>query len=612
MRGVLIRAGLALCLLAGCATRGRGPGGDRDGGGSGACTDGTIGCRLREVTTCSGGVETPTGEVCPPEEVCVPGSGCLSCVPGSTFCRGNAVHVCDATGSSSTEQMRCADTEACRSAVCVNACDAAASDLSNVGCEYWAVDLDNEYSGAINDAAAEQYAVAIANPSDVTVTVLVEQNDAPVGSPAPSESLVGSYTVPPQGLVRIDLPQREVDCSTAANRAGVGTCVSGNAYKITTNYPVVAYQFNPIIQSFSNDASLLIPATGVDSHYRVLGWPTANPISFPGLPTPPGIPDHSFVTIVGIHPSTTVTVTLGGPIVGNGDIPAANAGEVVTYTLQPYEVLNLESRDIPGDLSGTVVESSAPVAVFSGGERGIAPYTTDGITPPPGGFPEDICCTEHLEEQVFPTVSWGTDFVVTRSPVRSDTSWREPDIYRVMADKDGTTVTTNLPPPNDTFTLNRNQWREFPSSNGFILRANDAISIEQILVSQTFVGSWRPGNGGDPSMILFPPYQQYRESYIFLVPDTFSANYVVIAMPTSTSVELDHMDVNTDEFRSLCTYEDVGAIDGTMYIAATCPVTGGPHRIDASLPVGIMVYGYYNVGSYGYAGGSNLTRINLI
>jgi hypothetical protein len=55
-----------------------------------------------------------------------------------------------------------------------------------------------------------------------------------------------------------------------------------------------------------------------------------------------------------------------------------------------------------------------------------------------------------------------------------------------------------------------------------------------------------------------------------------------------------------------------GAIDATSYIVATCPVSPGTHRIDASAGVGVMVYGYYAVGSYGYAGGSNLTRINLI
>jgi hypothetical protein len=483
-----------------------------------------------------------------------------------------------------------------------------------VGCEYWAVDLDNEY-GDSNDASAEQFAIAIANVSPVEVTVVVEQNDAPIGSAAPGESLTTSTTIPAYDLARIDLPRREVDCADAMEPSGIGTCHTGNAYKITTNFPVVAYQFNPIIQSFSNDASLLIPSTGIDTHYRVLGWPTANPIAVPGLPTPAGIPDRSYVTIVGTEASTTVNVTLGGPINGNPDfgIDALGAGEVVTVQLMEYEVLNLSSRDVPGDMSGTVVEADKPVAVFSGGERAIAPRNTDGITPPPSGFESDWCCTEHLEEQVVPTVAWGTNFVVTRSPTRSDVSgWREPDIYRVMADKAGTTITTNLPAPNDSFTLGPNEWREFPAHDGFIMEASEAVQIEQILVSQGFMPSWKSGHGGDPSMILFPPYEQYMEDYIFYVPDTFSANYVVVAMPMGTRVELDGMDVNGDEFMAICDYEEVGNIEGTLYIAATCPVSGGVHRLISDLPAGLMVYGYYNVGSYGYAAGSRLERINFI
>lgn len=614
---VLASSCVLLVALSAACSRGR-DGGVTDGGGGGGgdggpCLDGTLGCAGRNVLMCLGGAFSETGETCPVDEVCVDGLGCRTCSPGGRYCVGNAIHICNDTGDGSTELMACADNEACRSGTCVNACDAAREDLSNVGCEYWAVDLDNEYSGAINNAAAEQFAVVLANPSPVNVSVYVEKNDAPIGAASPSVALVGTYMIPPQGLTRIDLPQREVDCSTPSNLSGIGTCVTGNAYKITTNYPVVAYQFNPIIQSFSNDASLLIPATGLDTHYRVIGWPTANPIELPGFPVE-GIPDHSYVTVVATQPSTTVNVTLGGPIVGNPDvgITAANAGDVVTYTLQQYEVLNLSSRDVPGDMTGTVVTSDKPIAVFSGGERAIAPRNTDGITPPPSGFEEDWCCTEHLEEQVFPTVSWGTDFVVTRSPVRSDTSWREPDIYRIMADKDGTTVTTNLPAPNDSFTLDTNQWREVPAHDGFILRADKPVSVMQMLVSQGFLPSWKPGHGGDPSMVLFPPYQQYRDNYIFLVPDTFSSNYVVLAIPEGTMVLLDGMDVNGDEFRAICTYETVGDIDGTVYIAATCPVSGGAHRVESSLPSGIMVYGYYNVGSYGYAGGSNLTRINFI
>jgi hypothetical protein len=135
------------------------------------------------------------------------------------------------------------------------------------------------------------------------------------------------------------------------------------------------------------------------------------------------------------------------------------------------------------------------------------------------------------------------------------------------------------------------------------------VSIEQIQVSQQWVVDWLPDHGGDPSMLLFPPYQQYRPSYVFLTPSTFSADYVVVSAPVGTQVLLDGRDINANEFDPLCDYQAAGAIEGVMYTAITCPVEDGAHTIDATQPVGIMVYGYYSVGSYGYVGGSDLERI---
>lgn len=561
----------------------------------------------REVHVCTGGALVAS-EICPDEWVCAIGLGCRACQPGRPFCDGQEVRECDATGNDSTLMRECPVSEVCSGGGCIDACAAATAERSNVGCDYFAVDLDNEWA----TASTEQFAVVLANPSRVTVQATVFQNVGSIGSVA--ETQLGTpYIVPAEGLVRIDLPAREVDGSVpGTSDEGTGTFLSPNAYRIRTNFPVVAYQFNPIIESASNDASLLIPVPALDTRYRVMGWPTANPIA----PIPlAGLPDHSSVTIIGTVFGTEVQVTVGGDIEAGSGIPAANAGETVTATLGPYEVLNLESRGIPGDLTGTVVVSNQPVAVFSGGERGIAPLNTTGVSSHPDGAPADWCCTEHLEEQVFPTSSWGTRFNITRSPVRtSHPTWREPDIYRVMADKPGTLVTTNLPAPNDSFTLGENEWREFSTDRPFIMESSLAISIEQILVSQDWVVDWKPGHGGDPSMLLFPPIEQYRDDYIFLVPSTFTANYVVIAMPEGTDVQLDGMDIDADEFMRSCTYEDIGTIAGTLHIAVTCPVSGDPgtHRVESSSPVGIMVYGYHSVGSYGYAGGSNLTQINFI
>lgn len=618
MRGVLVGRVflMAAVMLTACGDDVRMPPGGRDAGvdaNDGPCTAGELVCVGQDVHVCGADGTTTFQESCPLDQFCVRGLGCRDCAPGMVFCDGQEIRQCNADGTDSTLMRECPSSEACRGGACVDACALAREERSNVGCEYYAVDLDNEYANGGfggDPPAQQQFAVVLANPSAVTVQATVTRSEGRPNSPAPTT--VGTYFVEPNSLTRIDLPAREVDGSTPSVE-GPGTYLSNHAYKIETNFPVVAYQFNPIIESASNDASLLLPVPALDSHYRVIGWPTANPVEpFGDLP---GIPDHSYVTVVGTAPNTVVTVTFGGPIVageiqGGGSIAAASAGSTVEYTIGPYDVLNLESDMIPGDMTGTVVTSSAPVSVFSGGERGIAPLSRDAPAHP-SGAPEDWCCTEHLEEQVFPTTSWGKNFVITRSPVRTDhPTWREPDIYRVMADKNGTVVTTNLPPPNDTFTLNANQVHEFYADRSFVMTATEAISPMQLLVSQDWVVSWKSGHGGDPSMILFPPFEQYRDDYIVLVPETFSSNYVVISAPDGTDVFLDGRDINADEFMRICEYEPAGVIEGTNYTAITCPVEGGTHRIESTLPTGVMVYGYHSVGSYGYAGGSNLTRIN--
>jgi hypothetical protein len=613
MRALLLSsvALLALAASAGC-TQGRSSGGDggvrADTGTGGCTTEGEILCMGNVATRCVGGTPV-TVATCTADQVCAPGLGCAACVPGQLSCDGNTPALCRPDGSGTDLQGVCAADQMCRNGSCVDACALAEVDRSNVGCEYWAVDLDNEYAETllgVNDAAGAQFAVAVANPNDRDVLVQVERNTAPLGS-APTPQVVFAGMVGPRSVLEIQLDPREVDGSTMRDD-GPGTFVSPNAYRISTNFPVVAYQFNPIIQQFSNDASLLIPTTGLDTFYRVLGWPTANPIA----PFPmPGLPDHSYVTIVGVTEATEVTVTLGGAIVAGGGVPATAAGGTVTYTLGPYDVLNLESDGIPGDMSGTTVSSTAPVVVFTGGERGIAPYGEGSVPDPPGGWPDNVCCTDHLEEQVFPTSAWGRDFVLTHSPQRSDTSWVEPDIYRVMADRETTTITTNLGGDFATITLAPGEWRELYAQRSFVMRADHPIQIEQILVSQQFMPSYRPNAGGDPSMLLFPPYQQYRNLYAFLAPSTWAENYVVFSAPVGTVTLLDGRDIRGTEFESLCTYEDAGDLDGVVYQAITCPVDPGSHVVEGDIPVGIMIYGYYNVGSYGYAGGSDLERINV-
>jgi len=521
------------------------------------------------------------------------GLGANGCTKGGKTCVGNDIHECGEDGGVGAFVKSCDDTgEFCMAGACGTGCDAAAGQPSNVGCEFWAVDLDNEYS-SFNDAAGMPWGVVISNFGQVDANVTIEVNDAAPGQPT-KLTTVTTKQIGAGKLVEVELPTREVDGSTSADN-GPGTMLSSNAFRISSDRPVVVYQFNNMRHSYSNDASLLVPTNGLGNVYRVLGWPTANPITVGGLGVA-GIPDHSFVTIVGTSSGTKVKVTLGGPIVGGGSVQATVKGGVVEATLGPFDVLNLESSGLPGDLTSTIVESSAPVAVFTGGERGIAPLK-DGPPPPPGYQQSDLCCTDHLEEQLFPVTAGGKSFVITRSPIRSTGSYVEPDILRFMGVAATTTVKTSLPAPDDQFTLQPGEVRDTWTTKDITVDATEPVMIGQIQVSQGFTDN--PKYGGDPSLTIFPPIEQFRRDYLFNVPTSWEVDYVVIAAEVGSKVTIDGADPQG------CVVASASA----KYEARRCEITEGPHRMNGTAPFGIVAYGYGLHGSYAFVGGANVKKI---
>ncbi|MBU1537267.1 IgGFc-binding protein, partial [Myxococcota bacterium] len=422
--------------------------------------------------------------------------------------------------------------------------------------------------------------------------------------------------------------QREVDGAMGQNgtysrNSGSGTFVSSHAYRIVTDGPAVAYQFNPIIQQFSNDASILIPTQSLGYHYYVMGWPTANPCGSDMFPQE-SIPDHTSVTIIGTTANTLVTVYPNHAVTASGGdsglvIAETPKGTPITFTIGAFDVVNLESfqpKDVPmqdcltsphnGDFTGTTIESTSPVAVFSSLERGIG-FGGAEPPPPPGGWGDDGCCTDHLEQQMFPTRALGWDYVISRSPVRStDSSWKEPDLYRILATENNTVVTTSLA-AFPSLSLNAGEQITIWAQEGFTLSSQGgAVMVGQILISQGYI----PGGNGDPTMIMFPAVDQHREEYVFLVPETFEDNYMVLAMPQGAAVYIDGSAL--EEFQTNCVNAPIVDYNGQAYVQMTCAMTEGVHAVSSDMPVGLSVYGYYNVGSYGYPGGSDMNIINPV
>ncbi len=490
-------------------------------------------------------------------------------------------------------------------------CQTALGQPSNVGCEFWAVDLDNEpATGLSPNSAASPWALVLSNTGTLPAEVTIEQNDAPVGQPAQIK-VFKTLTLAPGQLANQLMPSREVDGSVKPGE-GVppGTWLSSNAFRIRSTAPIVVYQFNTATNSFSNDASLLLPTNALGTQYRVLGWPTANPIeiALPGVPDIPSIPDHTYITVVGVVPDTHVKIQPTWRVQAGGPIALTQPGQVIEATLQPFDVLNLESdgatnQELVGgkplcDFTGSAVQSDRPVAVFTGNERASASGGPEFN--PPDMQPGDTgCCTDHLEEQLFPLSSIGRKFIVTRSPIRSKGGFKEPDVLRFMGAAATTEVTTSLPAPHDKFTLKPGETHQVSVVDDVIVTATEPVVIGQILVSQSYCNGTLTG---DPSLTIYAPTEQYRQDYLFLVPNSWDSNYVVISAPVGATISI-------DDTTPGCEVTAIGQLDGVEYESRRCAVGEGTHTMAGDKPFGIVAYGYGSAGSYAFVGGADVRPI---
>jgi hypothetical protein len=583
---------------------GDGAGGSSSAGGS----SGVVKCN-----ECAGAIYHPCDEAGSllPEETCPAacskGLGCTDCQVGSQACVGNDIHVCGDDGKVGGVVQTCDSSmgQVCSDGACVSGCEKALAQPSNVGCEFWAVDLDQQDGG--NDPASAPWGIVLSNAGDIPASVTIELNEAPLGEPVKT-AVVKQLTIMPNELAGVLMPTRELDCGVKPNDyLSPGTCLSSNAFRISSNAPIVAYQFNTAANSFSNDASLLLPTSALGKVYRAIGWPAGHPvlINFPGLPP---IIDRSYVTIVGTVPNTTVKVRPTWRVKGNPPIAPTGADGVIEVTLGPFDVLNLETDDATlaegsakgtADLTGTIVESSAPVAVFSGTESTSAPYGLD-IPTYPGWSDKDTCCLDHLEDQLFPLESIGKRYVVTRSPIRSKGSYHEPDVLRFVGAAAPATVTTTLPPPFDSFTIQPGEIRDTWADRDVLVTSTEPVLIGQLLISQGYVEG---ATKGDPSLTVFPPVEQQRTEYVFLTPGSWLENWVVIATEKATKVTIDGAEPGN------CVVTSIGTLDSKDYESRRCPLGEGVHRLSGSAGFGIIAYGYGSAGSYAFAGGADVKKI---
>lgn len=560
------------------------------------CAPGTKTCKDGDVVQCDeAGSEYQVVEKCPELAQCFEGQ-CLLCYPGTGKCEGKDGYKCAADGSGWEFVATCSPGQACIAGKCQSLCSGDIKFNTNVGCDYWAVDLDNASGSAgVPGADNAQYAIVVSNTSTSDAEVTIRKEDA--GDPQ------AAAWVPAGGLHIFNLPPYNVNGSMKATRA----------WRVVATAPIIAYQFNPLenVGVFSNDASVLFPSNTWGTDYLVMTRKQTD-LSY-----------RAYLTVVAGFSDTEVTVTVTGQTKAGVGVPALKSGESYTTTLEPYEVLSIESDSPVADLTGSRVTSSKPVGVFGGHEAAITGAQ---------------CCADHLEEQMIPISAWGKTYVASRSNSRGV----EPDYWRILASEDNTTVITN-PPQTPIPPLAKGQFYELKSKVDFQIDATKPILVGQFLASSfeingdcqtgckngsvcepaqnmcfmphvctnTAPGSCPAGHIcavenqscepiGDPAFILAAPVEQFRDQYLFLVPNKYYLDYLNVIAPVGASIVLDNGAPIS-----------LTAING-QWSTARLPIADGVHTIQSTggEKFGIVVYGFDDDVSYGYPGGMALEKLN--
>jgi hypothetical protein len=692
----------ALAMLSSACTTGTPPDMRRDGGRPSPIIDGGFVCLEEESEACLNGIHyscesdgeflRPVREVCAdfdPPRICDPVLFCVVCSPGTGGCNadGDAV-VCreDGSGWDVVDDCDNANGEVCDLGMCINLCDQALRDRSYLGCEFYAADLDNAAIGAGRDASSQPYAIVVSNPGNYPTDVIVEHDTGVFGGET-VPVVVARQRVLPGDLEVFQLPRREVDgsssfdpcgndaecgsatqqcycqggtrpdalgatdcrCRSSASADGMNdgthSALTAHGYRVRAGLPIIAYQFNPLdnVGVFSNDASLLLPTSGIGPRYTVIGWPqTIAHSEDPSEDFDPRTDDEdlrAFLTIVGTQQDTHLTVTLGPKVrqvVGVDAWPAGVPGDVWEFDLGMFDVVNLETQGFNGDFTGTQIVATNPVTVFTGSEASDAPRFDD--------IANRQCCADHLEEQLFPDDALGSRFVIGRNPARTAAlnqafitgdsvgMFNEPEYVRVLAIEDGLTlITTTLPPPHDSFELGQGEDIILTATQDLMIDASQAVSVLQTTASQETLGIPSDYPGGDPDIIVVPPMEQWRQDYVFLTPDFYAFDFVTIVAPIDAAILLDERPIA----EWAC---DVGDGDGRVrrmgdppptHLVYRCQfsfpdVTGRPsvrvddgaqndgyHTVRTSHPegVGVIISGFDAYVSYAYVAGANLESI---
>lgn len=463
-------------------------------------------------------------------------------------------------------------------------------DNSNAGTEYYLTFLPAwPIAGGNNDIRIHVY-----SPVETQVTVEVT-----------ADGFSRTKTVKPNTVTEFNLPVMVAQpyYKTDQYPSPKETIYRKKAVHIVAKDPVIVY--GATRYEASSDAFLGIPVSGLGTEYIIASFADMSDNSTgvgPYMPSEAGI--------VAAFDNTQVHFTLGGnPVTRTSG--GMKPGDTKTFVLDRGDVLPFASFGKGGDLSGSKVVASRPVAVISGS---YCSYIPDEFTSP----------CDHLLEMELPAYTWGKEYAVTKIFGRQQNPWikvmaREPDT-KIFRNGQHIATIRDAGGVEGFGYISRRTWDGLPAN--FVISADKPISVTQ----------FNPGEDDDdvpsePFQLALTPADHFMKDVVFTSPGIgdgkgFTHNYVnlVFALDNDGGMpdDLEMAVVENNEFHWIRVSEKFGAffekllvnINGRQYGVRTIKLPGdGIYRFRAFYPLAAYCYGFSPLEAYAYPAGASLADL---
>ncbi|MBC8073559.1 MAG: IgGFc-binding protein [Deltaproteobacteria bacterium] len=468
-------------------------------------------------------------------------------------------------------------------------CASAERARTSIGCEFYPVNPSGSAGYAVSNVSNEVANVTLADSSGVVQSAAVAAGETHL-------FVVNTHALPET------------------------TGITPSGWVIESDQVLQVFSFSPEFAGPTADAGLVLPRGAHGIRHRVASYPATleNVEDF-------GTSAAEYVAVIATADDTEVTFTLADPnsvtsASPDGTLPAADnaiGASTVTATLDRLEVLVIASPAVnpntgeqDNEITGSLIESSAAVAVYAGASITYIPTPPDPTDPP--------CCGDLILEAIPPTTVLGTSY----AGVKFQPLGEEPDVWRFVGNADGTTVTLTGG-LDQVIALDAGEFVDVFTPESFWAEANLPFALVHFMTSSQYaaVDPFGDEQGpsvatldcgdvdhpGDPAMTWAYPTDNWLSRYVFPVDPSVDAawchNHVNVVAPATAWAAI------TLGGEPLPAGAPLG--DSGMHFVRV-PVVDLDYELRAPPGVGVelTVYGYVSDGSYVYPGGVGVEVVN--